>query len=55
MHYTRSPIHGAVFATVDEAVQWAGGIMEENHVRMGPFAKALIEPYSSPVSVIEVV
>jgi hypothetical protein len=53
MHFARSPIDSPVFPTVDEAVHWAAGMIEENHARMGPFAKALIERYSGPVSVIE--
>jgi hypothetical protein len=55
LHFARSPIDSPVFPTVDDAVNWSIDIIEENAARMGPFAKALIERYSRPVSVIEVI
>lgn len=55
MRCPRSPIDSPIFPTREWAEQWCVAIIEENHARMGPLAIALIERYSGPVSVIEVV
>jgi hypothetical protein len=52
--FPRSPIESPIYPTVDGAVQWCIDIMEDNVCPMGPFAKALIERYSGPVSVMEI-
>jgi hypothetical protein len=51
--FSRSPIETPIYPTVDGAVNWSIDIIEENAYRMGPFAKALIERYSGPVSVMD--
>jgi hypothetical protein len=43
-----------IFLTVEDAEEWCVDIMEENASRQGPFAIALIERYSGPVSVLDV-
>lgn len=55
MRYARSPIDSPIFLTVKEAEEWCVDIMAENADRQGPFAIALIERYSGPVSVLDVV
>ena len=55
LHFARSPIDSPIYPTVEGAVKWCIDIMEENACRMGAFAKALIERYSGPVSVMKLV
>lgn len=55
MRFARSPIDSPVFPTREWAEQWCIDIIVANYKSMGPFAKALIEPYSGPVSVMEIV
>jgi len=55
LHFARSPIESPVYPTEEGAINWCIAIIEENAGRMGPFAKALIERYSGPVSVIDLV
>ena len=44
-----------IFLTLQETEDWCVDIMEENAYRQGPFAIALIERYSGPVSVLDIV
>ena len=55
MHYARSPIDSPIFQTLQDTIDWCVDIMEENAYRHGPFAKALIERYSGPVSVLDII
>jgi hypothetical protein len=53
--FARSPIESPIYPSVEGAVNWSIDIIEENAYRMGPFAKAIIQRYSGPVSVIDIV
>ena len=55
MHFPVSPTESPIFLTVQETEDWCVDIIEENAYRQGPVAIALIERYSGPVSVIDVV
>ena len=55
MHFPMSPTESPIFLTVQETEDWCVDIIEENAYRQGPVAIALIERYSGPVSIIEVV
>ena len=54
MHYARSPIDSPIFLNLQDAEDWCVDIIAENAYRQGPFAMALIERYSGPVSVLDV-
>jgi hypothetical protein len=47
-------IDGPICETRDEAAHWAANIIEENALRNGPFAIAVIEPYSGPISMMKI-
>jgi hypothetical protein len=53
MHYARSPIDSPIFLTPEDAEDWCVDIIAENANRQGPFAMALIERYSGPVSMLD--
>jgi hypothetical protein len=54
LHFARYVIDGPICETRDEAAHWAANIIEENALRNGPFAIAVIEPYSGPISMMKI-
>lgn len=56
LHFVSSPIESPIYPTAEAtSIGVSIFILEENAAHMGPFAKAIIQRYSGPVSVIDVV
>lgn len=53
--FARYVMESPIYDTRQGAMYWAAALIEENADRQGPFAIAIIEPYSGPVSVVTIV